>query len=205
MKGSILALTVILFSAPALSKDMGTIGPVFEIAEPNILETIYTRLGEMEAAGEFETMQADMEKTTRNYVNRPTPVGGILKATQDRLFEVDLSITVKRDLMDHTGRVFAKAGTTINPLHYSHFSQRIVVIDGDDPKQVEFALRDGNETDTVLVLINGAPLELMREHGRRFYFDQNSQIVDGFHIEHVPSEVFRDGAVMLVREIAVGD
>ena len=187
-----------------LAKDFGTHGPVWEIAEPNLLEVIKARLSAMEDSGELDAMREEMQDTTRAYVNRPRPVLGLLPAEEEHVYEVDLSITLDRDLMDHRGAVFARAGTRINPLEYSHFNQRIVVFDGDVPEQVAFALSEGNELDTLLVLTNGAPLELMRAHGRRFYFDQDAQITSRFQITRLPSVITRGDRVMMVEEVPVG-
>ncbi|NSY40681.1 type-F conjugative transfer system protein TraW [Leisingera sp. ANG59] len=186
------------------AKDLGTHGPLFEVAEPSLLDTIKTRLLEMEAAGELDQMRQDMQDTTRAYVNRPRPVQGIGKAEEYAVWEVDMSITLKEDLADHQGRVFARAGTVVNPLAYSRFEKRIVLLDGDDPDQVAFALADGGELDTLLVLVNGDPLGLMREHGRRFYFDQDAVLVKRFGIRNVPAVVQRADPVMQVEEIALG-
>ena len=158
----------------------------------------------MDESGELEDMRDEMQETTRAYVNRPRPVLGLLPAEEARSFEVDLTITLERDLMDHRGQVFARAGTRINPLDYSHYNQRIVVFDGDDPDQVSFALSEGNELDTLLVLTNGAPLELMRAHGRRFYFDQDGQITSRFQVTRLPSVITRGNRVMVVEEVPVG-
>lgn len=189
----------------ASAKDFGTHGPVWDIAEPNLLEVINVRLSAMEDSGELDALRDEMQETTRNYVNRPRPVQGLLPAETERRYEVDLSITLERDLTDHRGAVFAQAGTRINPLDYSHFNQRIVVFDGDVPEQVTFALSEGNELDTLLVLTNGAPLELMRAHGRRFYFDQDGQIVSRFQITRLPSVITRGRRRMIVHEIPVGE
>lgn len=196
---------VICAALPVQARDFGAHGPVWDIDEPNLLETIQRRLGAMESSGEMAEMEREMQETTRSYVNRPRPVQGLLKADVSRQFEVDLSITVSRDLMDHQGRVFAAAGTKLNPLHYSRFNQRIVLFDGDDPAQVAFALSEGNEVDTLLVLVSGAPLELMRAHARRFYFDQDAQLVSAFQIERVPSVVTRGADFMQVVEVPVGE
>ena len=202
----LLAVTIAILGTPGSSfaKDFGTHGPVWEIAEPNLLDVINARLSAMEVSGELDEMREEMQDTTRAYVNRPRPVLGFHPAEEAYSYEVDLSITLERDLMDHRGQIFAQAGTRINPLDYSHFSQRIVVFDGDDPKQVAFALSEGNELDTLLVLTNGAPLELMRAHGRRFYFDQDGQIVSRFQIARLPSVITRGDRRMIVREVPVG-
>ncbi|MBL1437645.1 MAG: type-F conjugative transfer system protein TraW [Rhodobacteraceae bacterium] len=203
LRNGLATLLIISSSNGAIAKDFGTFGPVWEIIEPSILETIKARLGEMESSGALAEMQQEMQDTTRAYVNRPRPVHGLVDAEEPFEFEVDLSITLNRDLADHRGQVFARAGTVINPLDYSIFNKRIVFLDGDNPDQVAFALSEGTELDTLIVLTNGAPLELMRAHGRRFYFDQDGQMVAKFQIRKLPSEVVRGQRVMLVREVPV--
>ena len=202
-KMGLCALLIVASGSTAIAKDFGTHGPVWEIIEPSILDTIKARLGDMESSGALAEMEDKMKATTRAYVNRPRPVTGLVDAEEYAEFEVDLSITLNRDLADQQGRVFARAGTVINPLDYSLFNQRIVFLDGDNPDQVAFALSEGTELDTLIVLTNGAPLELMREHGRRFFFEQDGQMVAKFQIRKLPSEVVRGQRVMIVREIPV--
>ncbi|NKX74063.1 type-F conjugative transfer system protein TraW [Rhodobacteraceae bacterium R_SAG3] len=198
------AFVVLASAGQGTAKDLGTHGPLFEVEEPSLLNTIKNRLTEMEAAGELDQMRQEMQDTTRAYVNRPRPVPGLGKAEDYSIWEVDLSITLTEDLVDHQGVVFARAGTVVNPMAYSRFNKRIVLIDGDDPDQVSFALSDGDELNTLLVLVNGDPLGLMREHGRRFYFDQDAVLVNRFGIQNVPAVVQRADPLMQVEEIALG-
>ena len=198
------AFVVLASAGQGTAKDLGTHGPLFEVEEPSLLDTIKNRLTEMEAAGELDQMRQEMQDTTRAYVNRPRPVPGLGKAEDYSIWEVDLSITLTEDLVDHQGVVFARAGTVVNPMAYSRFNKRIVLIDGDDPDQVSFALSDGDELNTLLVLVNGDPLGLMREHGRRFYFDQDAVLVNRFGIQNVPAVVQRADPLMQVEEIALG-
>lgn len=198
------AFVVLASAGQGTAKDLGTHGPLFEVEEPSLLDTIKNRLTEMEAAGELDQMRQEMQDTTRAYVNRPRPVPGLGKAEEYSIWEVDLSITLTEDLVDHQGVVFARAGAVVNPMAYSRFNKRIVLIDGDDPDQVSFALSDGDELNTLLVLVNGDPLSLMREHGRRFYFDQDAVLVNRFGIQNVPAVVQRADPLMQVEEIALG-
>ena len=198
------AFVALTSAGQGTAKDLGTHGPLFEVEEPSLLDTIKNRLTEMEAAGELDQMRQEMQDTTRAYVNRPRPVPGLGKAEDYSIWEVDLSITLTEDLVDHQGVVFARAGTVVNPMAYSRFNKRIVLIDGDDPDQVSFALSDGDELNTLLVLVNGDPLGLMREHGRRFYFDQDAVLVNRFGIQNVPAVVQRADPLMQVEEIALG-
>lgn len=198
------ALLLLSMAGQGAARDLGTHGPLFEIGEPSLLDVIKARLTKLEADGELNRMRREMQDTTRSYVNRPPRVAGLHKAENYATWEVDLTITLKEDLSDHRGRVFARAGTVVNPTAYSRFNKRIVLFDGDDPDQVAFALADGNELDTLLVLVNGDPLGLMRDYGRRFYFDQGGVLVNRFGIRNVPAVVQRADPLMQVEEIALG-
>lgn len=201
-----LALSVPLIGAGAVgAKNFGTYGTVFPITEPDFLEAIMTRLRAMEDGGELARMEREMQDRTREYIERPDAARDQPPAEAYRAFRFDPSITLDRDLADHNGQVFAAAGTRVNPLAWSGFSKRIVVIDGDAPDQVEFALQDGNELDTLIVIARGAPLALMREHGRRFWFDQDGVILDRFGLERLPSVITRADPMLLIEEIPIGE
>jgi len=199
------AAAFVLSGSMVTAADLGTHGPLYDVEEPSLLDTIYARLSEMEESGELDQMKSEQQQRTRDYVKRPRPVAGLIRATEPALWDVDLSITVQEDIADHQGVVFARAGTVVNPLAFSSFNKRIVLFDGDDAGQLEYALSKGDELDTLLVLINGDPLGLMREHGRRFYFDQQSVLTDRFGVRHVPAEITRGTHVMHVREIVLED
>ena len=98
---------VLSFVPASYAKDFGSHGPVWEISEPNLMATINARLAEMQASGEAAKIKAEMQERTRSYIDRPRPVVGLTKARERRSFDVDLSVTVDRDLTDHRGVVFA--------------------------------------------------------------------------------------------------
>lgn len=185
------------------ARDLGNYGEVFAVTEPDFLAEIMARLKAMEADGGLAKMERDMQDRTRSYAMRPRSAGALPSAEVNRAFDIDLTIQVDRDLADHKGQVFAPAGTVVNPLAYSHFRKTILFIDGDDPEQVEWAVAQGTELDSLIVLIKGAPLELMRKHGRRFWFDQDGVMTGRFQIARLPSRVFRMDPVMRVEEVAL--
>ena len=199
MKG--LWIIVFMGSAALQAADLGQHGAVFEIREPDFLQTIYDRLAQKEANGEIEAFRRAQIEGAKTYVHRPTPAVQLTPAEAYLRYEVDLSMTVNRDLSDHRGVVFARAGTVINPLETSTFARKIILFDGDRPEQVAFALAQGNELDVLLVLTSGAPLELMRAHGRRFYFDQDGVLSRKFAVQHLPARISRAGLLMQVEEI----
>ena len=202
MRMNVLCFFIFIMAGAALqAADLGQHGAVFEIREPDFLQTLYDRLAQKEARGEIEAFRRAQIEGAKNYVHRPTPAARLTPAEDYLRYEVDLSMTVTRDLSDHRGVVFARAGTVINPLETSTFNRTIILFDGDRPEQVAFALAQGNELDVLLVLTSGAPLELMRAHGRRFYFDQDGVLSRKFAVQHLPARISRAGLLMQVEEI----
>ena len=205
MRGSscligLMSLCAICLGAPSHAKDFGTYGALFPIHEQDVLELITSGFQNLEDDGRLDQIRSDAQDLVKSRVERPN--GRFFpRATQSAAFTVDLTITLERDLADHRGQVFARAGTRINPMQYSRFSKRIVMIDGDDADQVAFALRQGNELDTLIVLTNGPSLDLMRAHGRRFWFDMDAQMSTKFGIRALPSVITRQDPLMRVEEI----
>lgn len=195
------AATYTASQSPAIAKNFGAYGTVFPVTEPDFLEEILSRFREMEENGGLAQLEREMQARTREYLERPTVANLLPPAEEYRAFYFDPSITVDRDLADQNGTVFMQAGTRINPLDYSGYDKRIVVIDGDADDQVTFALSEGDEMDTLMVIARGAPLELMREHGRRFWFDQDGVIVARFEVERLPTVITRAGEVLLIEEV----
>ena len=198
-----LALVTGLLPLSANAADYGVFGAVWPVEEPSVLETIYSRLSEMEGNGELAALEEEMKATTRARIQRPHPVQGLGTTEIYRTYEVDLSMTLDRDLADHRGVVFARAGTVINPLDYSRFNKRLVFINGDDPNQVAFAVEAAASEPVKIILVNGAPLELTETHQVLFYFDQGGYLSGRFGLTVVPAVVSRMDPVMLVEEIPV--
>ena len=79
----------------------------------------------------------------------------------------------------------------------------LVFIDGDDEAQDAWALKRFDDK-AKLILVKGAPLELMTRRQRRFYFDQAGTLTTKFGITHVPAVVVQAGQAMRVSETPVG-
>ena len=139
-----------------------------------------------------------MKATARERIKRPHPVQGLRTTKEYASFTVDLSISLERDLADHRGVVFARAGTSINPLEHSRFNRRLIFINGDDPYQVDLAVAIAADHPSKIVLVQGEPLTLTEAHGQLFYFDQAGVISDRFQLRSVVS---RADPLMRVEEI----
>lgn len=188
-------------------KDLGVFGEVFPIKEKNLLEVIQVKLQHLEKSGELEKHQKIIAELTKEKVNRPDAVPGIRKTTEPRTFVYDPSITVPYDLKDHQGQVFHRQGTKVNPLGTFAWRCPYLFIDGDDPDQVAWAIRQHqlarDNHKPKIILVKGAPFELSQRIELLVYFDQSGVLVKKFGICQVPARVSQRDRVLLVEELNV--
>lgn len=192
-------------ASQAYAGDLGTHGQTFAVSETDILTQIGRQLRRAEASGRMEALQRDFQERVRRKVERPVPVAGIVKTVEPRSWLFDPSIVVPQDFADPQGRVFARAGQRINPLdRLPGFDRVMLFIDGDDRHQVDWALGEMDrigEHRVRIILTNGAPLELMRNRRRQFFFDQEARITGHFGIRQVPARVERENDRMRISEL----
>lgn len=124
----------------------------------------------------------------------------ISAAPAARSWRFDPTISVERDIADDKGRVIVAAGTRVNPLDTVLLRVPLVFLDGDDPEQLAWATRRYASTKAKLILVRGAPLELMKARQRRFYFDQGGSLVKHFGIRAVPATVEQQGRLLIITE-----
>jgi conjugal transfer pilus assembly protein TraW len=190
-------------AAPAAARDYGQQGTVWPIAEPDLLQQIHARLTQLERIGETARLNEQLKQRTIARINRPLPVAGLVQASIERTWRFDPTITVERDIADNRGRVIVAAGTRVNPLDTVPLRAPLVFLDGDEPAQLAWALKRFGSTPAKLILVKGAPLELMKARQRRFYFDQGGTLVKRFGIRAVPASVEQQGRILVITEQAV--
>jgi conjugal transfer pilus assembly protein TraW len=186
--------------APALARDYGQQGNVWPIVEPDLLAQIHARLMQLERSGETARLNEELKRRTIEGVNRPTPVAGVVNASALRTWRFDPTITVERAIADDKGRVIIAAGTRVNPLDTVPLREPLIFLDGDEPAQLAWVLNRYGATRAKLILVKGAPLELMKARQHRFYFDQGGTLVKRFGIRAVPATVEQQGRALLITE-----
>ncbi|MFC0589430.1 type-F conjugative transfer system protein TraW [Novosphingobium aquiterrae] len=192
-----LALVV---AGQAQARDYGQHGTVWPVIEPDLLAQIQARLLHLEKTGETAKLNEELKRRTIARVNRPTPVAGIALASMVRRWSFDPTITVDADIKDDKGRTIITRGTRVNPLDTVPLRAPLVFLDGDDKAQIDWALARYGRSAAKFILVDGAPLELMKAKQRRFYFDQGGKLSEHFAIHAVPAVVEQQGRQLLVTE-----
>ncbi len=182
---------------------LGTQGKTYAIEEQNALVLIEQRLMQLQASGELERQQAYLRKQVIASIEHPRPVKGLVNTTHPRRFEKDLTITVSKDIRDTNGNLIQKAGTRINPLRKFVSKKTLLFFDGSNAEQLQWAINEYQQSQGFckMVLVNGPPLALMREHELPFYFDQKGRLVQTFGITQVPAKVFQRKDKLLIEEL----
>lgn len=196
-------LSLALVTACVASHAEQSVGPTYEIAEPDLQKAMMDRLKKLEASGEMAKLIDEAKKRSVRTIENPKPVEGLSKAMRNRTYYVDPSVTVREDILDDKGRVVVKGGTRVNPFDYVSLDNWLVFFDGTDAKQVELAHKLGEQYQWRIkpILVNGGPIEIMRRWKKRVYFDQGGFLTRKFGIQAVPAIVTQEGKEMRVDEL----
>lgn len=199
----LLKILLLGLSLHVVADDLGVIGKTYLINEPDMIEWIKSRAAGMMQSGEWEQIQKQAIDKTRNYINHPPAIANITDATETKSWYYTPVVQLKEDLTDGQGHRIAKAGQ-YNALRYMSFDVQLLFINGDNPKQVEWALEKNKESDvrTKIVLTSGSFIDLDKEHKVWFYYDQGGKYTQKLNITHVPAIVKQDGTQLKITEIS---
>ncbi len=201
-----LAGTVLFLAMPsAHAFDAGVIGPIYEIAEPHLLQFIEARLRQKEASGELRRLQEEARNRGIDAVRHPEPVAGLSTTQSKRSFYYDPTYTLDRNVQDSQGRLMFAAGTRANPLDIVSLPRRLLFFDARDPRQVAQARRlivqyDGRVKP---ILTGGSYLDLMQAWQLPVYYDQLGLLTKRLGIRQVPALVSQEGKRLRIDELEV--
>ena len=192
-----------LAAQPGPAKDLGVRGAVWPVVEPDLLAQLEDRLQEMEASGDMARMRREATDRARRRIEAPGRVEGIVAARAHRTRLFDPSITLDRDVRAADGTLIAARGARLNPLDLHPLTRDLLFIDGARPVEVAWALR--RERPARIVLVAGRPLDLMRVHGRPFFFDQGGRLSKRLGLRATPSVVAAEGSALRITEVPLED
>jgi conjugal transfer pilus assembly protein TraW len=187
----------------ANAKDLGKIGPVFEIKELDLLAWIQQKVLEVQQSGEWEQVEMQMKNRLEENLKKPKPVLGLRKTVNPRRFIFNTRVSAPYDLKDDKGQIFHRKGDIVNPLEQLRLPQPLFFLDGDDAEQIAWALakEEAEDIEAVWILVKGSPFELMKQLKRALYFDQQGWMVKKFGLEQVPAFVVQEGTHLVVEEV----
>jgi conjugal transfer pilus assembly protein TraW len=200
---AVLASITLLVPATAAAQDLGVIGPVYPIAEPNLLDVIVARLREAEASGALAKLQRDARSSAKREVEHPAAVATLTKTTRLRSFYYDPTIVVPYPITDAEGRVIVSPGTRVNPLDTVSLSKHLLFFDARDAGQIKRArqLLDRYRGRVKLILTGGSYLDLAHKWKLPIYYDQQGTLTEKLRIGHVPALVSQEGKRLRIDEI----
>lgn len=199
---AVACVVLLLVVTTARSEDLGVLGPVYPIAESDLLDVIHARLQQKQKAGGLEAMQKEAQKRVIAAIEKPLAVTGLGKTKTPRSYYYDPSIVVADNVVDDTGHILISKGTKANPLDVMQFSQTLLFFDGTDAAQCILAqTMMKNRKGLKPILVAGSYMELMRRWKKRLYFDQHGTLVQRFSIQNVPAVVYQEGQRLRIDEI----
>lgn len=197
-------LLVTVVTQPVQAKDLGTIGHLFPIAEPDLLTFIGQRLKGMENSGEMDRLQREAEARVKAHAVRPAPVAGLTPARTNRAFLYNPTFTVRETIRDMRGNVIARAGDKVNPLDRVAFSETLYFVDGDNPQQMAWLkLQITGQQNFKVILVKGNVHDSSIALDEPVYFDQYGTLTTKFGFEHTPVRITRADSMLRVEEVAL--
>lgn len=190
------------------AEDLGIFGETFEIQEKDLLEQILFKLRALQERGLLEREKEKVVRSIKDMIFHPMEVEGINHSQKTREYKFDPTITLTRDLCNHRKLIFAKKGEKFNPLDKLSLTKPLLFIDGEDEKQIQWALRKIKDNEQgKIILINGYPLNLQEKLQRDIFFDQQGVLTRKLGIQHVPAIVIQKTGekVLTVREETVDE
>ena len=197
-----LSLALILCCSSTYAKDLGQHGTVYPVIEDNLLDVMVQRVDHMQKTGELRMRQNEMIAGVEKQVSQPSPVLGLSPSEKDRVSYIELSTILEKPITDKNGKILIAKGTRINPLDLIDFTSSLYFINGNDNKQVEWALSEGGE-NAIILLIDGSVLDLMKKYDAKFYFDQEGTLVKKLGIKQIPAKVEPFGDMLKVHEVHI--
>ena len=183
-------------------KDFGVQGATYSVIEESLLEHIKGQLANLPEAT-LRMKQLEVQERVKQSVVNPNTVSGIHKALGFRTYAVDPTITLDKDIQDHQGHIIAAKGSRYNPLTTMQLKNSLLIFDGTDPEQVNWAKGQGDHTKWILT--KGRPFDLMKQHHRAVFFDQGGSICRQFKILAVPAIVRQKGHLLEIEEGVGGE
>ena len=194
-------LGLVLATAPAEAKLLGSVGKTYPIAEPDFLKEVEARAAQVDVRKHVDPEK--FKKKIKDY--RPPNLVNLPRAAQARTFQVDMTYVLEMDIPDGKGGILYPKGYTYNPMDYLMAPvPQLVVINGEDREQVEWYKQSAYSRDrSVRLLLSAGNYYELGEQLQRPVFYLMKPVAEKFRLQAVPCVIRPQGRVMEVEEILV--
>lgn len=196
-------LITLSLSFPLAAKDLGTWGDLWPVQEQSMLSFIQQRLGDMEKSGQLAELQQGFKERVVENTQRPPPVAGLRTDTRAHTHRVDPTVSLREDMADHNGTVFARKGQRINPLDTVSLPGPLYFLDADDKRQTDWLAQQPAVLNRKVILVSGNIRDATKRLDTRIYFDQNGELSRRFGLTYIPAVVRQEGKTLVVTSIAM--
>jgi len=177
------------------AKTLDTWGNVYEIKEKDMRELVRERARKFNFKAWKESESARLQEILFKY--RPeAAVSGLPPSIEGGMFKVDLSFTLKQDILDLNGNVIYPKGFVYNPLelmnqHGAPFSKILVVLNGTRMNEIQWFKKkfpNYKEPHIKLLITDGSAFEVAERVEKKTQYLTNI-LKDKFVISETPSVI----------------
>lgn len=192
----ILALVMLPFSL--LAKDLGKYGATYPIIEEDAIVQMKKAIAKYDW-NKFEKKQIEKIKKFK-----PKDLVDLPAAKEDKVFSIDMTSTLKEDIIGKDGEVIYPRGYQYNPMEYVFMRRIIIFINPKDIRQIEWYKNSPYPDDmrTMLLITDGSYLYVKNRLKTPVYY-ANREIIERMGIKAVPSVAVQKGTELEVREYAL--
>ena len=207
MRSFVLKFVLLGLHISSHAEELGRVAQTYPL-DQDARSVIKEILNKKERDGELDRFWRDYREKTLSAIREPKSLGlSVDLRERSQLF--DLKFVLPNDFRDTAGQVIVKQGTVIKPLERSPLKWSYIFIDGEDEKQVQYAVKKTQQMPLKIILTAGSPLALRERFKERswmggktipFYFDQRSAIIKslntyyGIEISSVPVLLSQEGS-----------
>jgi conjugal transfer pilus assembly protein TraW len=202
MRKIITLLTIILaisLHVESFAKDLGKYGTTYPIIEEDAIAQMKKAI----ATYDWEKFKKKQREKIKNF--KPKDLVDLPTVQEDKVFTVDMTGSIKEDIIGRDGVVIYPKGYRYNPMEYVFMRRILVFINGKDEKQIQWYKKSPYPGDmrTMLLITDGSYLDVRKKLNTLSVYYANKEIIDRMGIKAVPSVAVQKGTELEVRQYAL--
>ena len=202
MRKIITFITIILaisMHVEVLAKDLGKYGTTYPIIEEDAISQMKKAI----AGYDWEKFKSKQREKINNY--KPKDLVDLPTVQEEKVFKVDMTGSIKEDIIGRDGVVIYPKGYRYNPMEYVFMRRILVFINGKDEKQIQWYKKSPYPSDmrTMLLITDGSYLDVRKKLNTPSVYYANREIIDRMGIKAVPSVAVQKGTELEVKEYAL--